>query len=82
MSKAELDEVLDYISNIELQKEQAITDLKECLLNLQKTKKAYEELLSKEIQLEANEGFFKYCWATFHSLVTLFFPYFFKVDTV
>ena len=82
MSKAELDEVLDYISNVELQKEQAIADSKDCLLNLRKAKKAYEELLPMETQLEANEDFFKYCWATFHSLVMLSFPYFFEVSTI
>ena len=82
MSKAELDKVLDYISSVELQKKQVITDSKDCLLNLRKAKKAYEELLPMETKLEANEAFFKYCWATFHSLVTLSFPYFFEVSTV
>ena len=82
MSKVELDEVLDYISNVELQKEQAIAGSKNCLLNLRKAKKIYEELLPLETQLEANENFFKYCWATFHSLVTLSFPYFFEVSAV
>ena len=82
MSKAKLDEVLDYISNVKLNKEQAIADSNEYLLNLRKAKKAYEELLPMETQLEANENFFKYCWATFHSLVTLSFPYFFEIDTI
>ena len=61
MSKAELDEVLDYISSVELQKEQAIADSKDCLLNIRKATKAYEEPLPLETQLEANEDFFKYC---------------------
>ena len=53
MSKAELDEVLNYISNVELQKEQAMADSEECLLNLRKTKKANEVLLPLETQLES-----------------------------
>ena len=82
MSKAELDEVLDYISNVESQKKETIADSKDCLLSLRRAKKVYEELLPLETQLEANESFFKYCWATFHNLVTLSFPYFFEISTV
>ena len=39
ISKAKLEEVLDHISNIETQRDQAIKKAKECILNLWKARK-------------------------------------------
>ena len=69
MSEAELNEVLNYISNIQAQKDETIVEAKQCTSNLRKARKEYEELLSMEFQLEMNEEFFKYYWSSFHSLV-------------
>ena len=49
ISTAKLEEVSNYISSIETQKEQAIKEAKECILNFQKVKKAYEELLPMQV---------------------------------